>query len=102
MALPAGTWWSRVAVGNGLEYRLATGRAPWYGSGFAGRSLAGEEPTGRYIDGGLYRAAAFRSDVEGYLWVGPAASAPHWDLQGVSEPTERGAGPPRMSACATV
>ena len=93
LTLPAGTWWSRVAAGTGLEYRLATSQGPMIWHDFAHRSLTAEGRLAERLEGGVYRAAALHdSDVEGYLWVGPAASPPRLDLEGLAEPTEHDTG----------
>jgi assimilatory nitrate reductase catalytic subunit len=85
VALPAGTWWARVAVAGGTGYVLATndGVVAWQQA--ARRLLTeGVEPVefAEYIDvpRGLYRVAAFaRGRLEGCLFVGPAQAAPQWD-----------------------
>jgi assimilatory nitrate reductase catalytic subunit len=85
IALPASTWWARVAVAGGVGYLLATDE-PVAASQQAARALLGRgvEPIefAEYIDGprGLYRVAAFaQGRLEGCLFIGPAAAAPHWD-----------------------
>ncbi|HLH88658.1 MAG TPA: molybdopterin-dependent oxidoreductase [Xanthobacteraceae bacterium] len=85
IALPASDWWARVAVAGGTGYLLATD-APVMDWKEAARSLLGRgvEPIefAEYIDvpRGLYRVAAFaQGRLEGCLFIGPAAAAPHWD-----------------------
>ena len=74
MTLPDGTWWARVAVAEGAEYRLATSRATIFWHDFAYRILAGEARLAERIDGESYRAAAFvDGELEGCLCVGPAS-----------------------------
>ena len=85
IALPAETWWARVAVTGGTGYVLATndGVVAWQQ---AARRLLTEGVElvefAEYIDvpRGLYRVAAFaRGRLEGCLFVGPAEAAPQWD-----------------------
>ena len=85
LALPASTWWARVAVAGGTGYLLASDEpvAVWQQ---VARTLLGEgvesADFAEYIDvpRGLYRLAAFvRGRLEGCLFVGPAAAAPQWD-----------------------
>jgi assimilatory nitrate reductase catalytic subunit len=85
IALPAATWWARVAVPGGIGYLLAANEAvvAWRE---AARALLGQgvEPVefAEYIDipRGLYRVAAFaQGRLDGCLFVGPAEAAPQWD-----------------------
>jgi assimilatory nitrate reductase catalytic subunit len=85
VALMASAWWARVTVAGGIGYLLATDEpvAAWQQ---AARGLLGQgvEPIefAEYIDvpRGLYRVAAFaQGRLEGCLFIGPAAVAPHWD-----------------------
>ena len=57
--LPQGTWWARVAVAEGAEYRLATSHGPMVWHDFAYRTLAGDAQLAEEIEGRSYRAAAF-------------------------------------------
>ena len=41
LAVAGGTWWARVAVAEGTEYRLATGKGPMVWHDFAYRTLGG-------------------------------------------------------------
>ena len=85
IGLPASTWWARVAVTGGIGYLLASD-VPVTVWQEAARALLGRgvEPVefAEYIDvpRGLYRVAAFaQGRLEGCLFIGPAAAAPHWD-----------------------
>ena len=85
VALPEATWWTRVAVADGTEYRLATSRGPLVWHDFAYRALAGEGQLAEAIDGQVYRAAAFvDGEVDGCLCIGPADAPPRWDARGLS------------------
>ncbi len=76
VALPAGTWWARVAVADGAEYRLATSHGPMVWHDFAYRALAGDAALAEQLDGAVYRAAAFvDGELDGCLFVGPADAA---------------------------
>ena len=80
MALPEGTWWVRVAVAEGAEYRLATSQGPMVWHDFAYRTLAGEATLAEQLDGSVYRAAAFvDGELDGCLCVGPADAPLQWD-----------------------
>jgi assimilatory nitrate reductase catalytic subunit len=85
LALPAGTWWTRVTTAGGAEYRLATSQGPLLWHDFAHRALAGEARLAEALDGGRYGAAAFvDGTLESCLYVGPADAAP-WDASAFSE-----------------
>jgi assimilatory nitrate reductase catalytic subunit len=93
LALPTGTWWARVAVAQGTEYRLATGQGPLIWHDFAYRSLGPDGGLAEQLDGQTYRAATFHDgDMDGYLCVGPAEAPPQWDPRGLApaEPAETG------------
>ena len=80
VALPEGTWWARVAVAEGAEYRLATAHGPMVWHDFAYRVLAGDAKLAEQLDGNVYRAAAFiDGELDGCLCVGPADAPPQWD-----------------------
>jgi assimilatory nitrate reductase catalytic subunit len=80
VALPEGTWWARVAVAEGAEYRLATVHGPMVWHDFAYRVLAGDAKLAEQLDGNIYRAAAFiDGELDGCLCVGPADASPQWD-----------------------
>jgi assimilatory nitrate reductase catalytic subunit len=80
LMLPEGTWWARVAVAEGSEYRLATSHGPMIWHDFAYRSLGGDARLAEQMEGRSYRAAAFvDGEVEGYLCIGPADAPPQWN-----------------------
>ena len=71
IALPEGTWWARVAISGGIEYRLATAQGPMVWHDFAHRALAGDARLAEALDGGVYRAAAFvDGELDACLCVG--------------------------------
>ena len=85
IALPPATWWARVAVVGGIGY-LVAGDMPVGAWPQAARTLLGRGVEhvefAEYIDvpRGLYRVAVFaQGRLEGCLFIGPAAAAPHWD-----------------------
>jgi assimilatory nitrate reductase catalytic subunit len=81
LALPGGTWWAKVAVADGLEYRLATSRGPMFWHDFAHRWRAADASLAEALDGGIYRAAAvLDGHLDGCFYVSPADGAPQWDL----------------------
>jgi assimilatory nitrate reductase catalytic subunit len=86
IALPEGTWWARVAISGGVEYRLATAQGPMVWHDFAYRTLAGDARLAEQLDSGVYRAAAFvDGELDACLCVGPADAPLSWDaasLQG--------------------
>jgi assimilatory nitrate reductase catalytic subunit len=72
MTLPPGTWWTRIAVAEGAEYRLATSHGAMFWHDFAYRMLASEARLAERIEGTSYRAAAFLDgEVDGALCIGP-------------------------------
>jgi assimilatory nitrate reductase catalytic subunit len=82
LPLPVGTWWAKVAVAEGVEYRLATNQGPLFWHDFAYRWLGPEARLAEHLDGSIYRAAAFLDGhLDGCLCLAPAAeAAPQWDL----------------------
>jgi assimilatory nitrate reductase catalytic subunit len=83
VALPAGTWWARVAVADGVEYRLATNQGPLFWHDFAYNWLGADARFTEQLDGQVYRVAAFLDgNLDGCLCLAPADTAPHWDLAG--------------------
>jgi assimilatory nitrate reductase catalytic subunit len=112
ITLPEGTWWARVAISGGVEYRLATAQGPMVWHDFAYRTLAGDARLAEQLDSGVYRAAAFvDGELDACLCVGPADAPLSWDaasLQGADtgeRPTARisneqlGATAPVICAC---
>jgi assimilatory nitrate reductase catalytic subunit len=84
IALPEGTWWARVAISGGVEYRLASGQGPMVWHDFAYRALAGDARLAEQFDHGVYRAAAFvDGELEACLCVGPAGAPLSWDAAGL-------------------
>jgi assimilatory nitrate reductase catalytic subunit len=91
LTLPAGTWWARVAVAEGVEYRLATSQGPLFWHDFAYRWLGPDARLAEQLDGGKYRAAAFLDGhLDGCVCVAPAQAAPQWDLAGLAAAAEDG------------
>jgi assimilatory nitrate reductase catalytic subunit len=85
VTLPVGTWWAKVAVAEGVEYRLATNQGPMFWHDFAYRWLGPDARLAERLDGAIYRVAAvLDGEFDGCLCVAPAADpAPHWDLAGL-------------------
>jgi assimilatory nitrate reductase catalytic subunit len=70
---PPGTWWTRVAAPEGVEYRLATSRGPLFWHDFACRRLGLNASLAEHLDGQVYRAGAFVDErLDGCLSIGPA------------------------------
>jgi assimilatory nitrate reductase catalytic subunit len=81
LTLPAGTWWARVAVAEGMEYRLATNQGALFWHDFAYRWLGADARLAEQFDGGTYRAAALLDgQIDGCVCLAPAEAAPQWDL----------------------
>jgi len=79
LALPAETWWARLAVPGGVAYRLAgdASAADWRAF-FLGAGAGGDVVEFSDESHGVYRAAAFNGDRLALAFaVGPAA--PSWD-----------------------
>src|SRR5262249_55578255 len=73
ISLPTDTWWTRVTVTGGTEYRLATNSGPMVWHDLAYRWLAGDAQLAERLEGQSYRAASFiDGELDGYLSVGPA------------------------------
>lgn len=86
--LPEGTWWSRIATGRGLEFRLATNHGPMVWHDFAFRSLGSDARLAEAIEGESYRAAAFvDGELDGVLHLAPADGTLHSDLPALA-PTD--------------
>jgi assimilatory nitrate reductase catalytic subunit len=92
LTLPGGTWWAKVAVAQGVEYRLATSQGPLFWHDFAYRWLGPDARLAEQLDGRSYRAVSFLDgQLEGSLCVAPAAeAAPPWDLAGLAAAAEAG------------
>jgi assimilatory nitrate reductase catalytic subunit len=82
LALPAGTWWARVALAQAFGLLLASndGVATWRERA---RAMFGDDAELAELSDerrGIYRAAAFvAGKLEGCLFIGPAEAAPQWD-----------------------
>jgi len=73
LTLPIDTWWARVAVADGTEYRLATNRGPMFWHDLAYQWGAGHARVAERLDGQSYRAATFMDgDVDICLSLEPA------------------------------
>jgi assimilatory nitrate reductase catalytic subunit len=80
-ALPAGTWWSRVALQGGRGVLLASNDSIDAWRIWAQKIGAGTE-IAEYLDAprDAYRMAAFKDGrLQACLFVGPASAAPQWD-----------------------
>jgi assimilatory nitrate reductase catalytic subunit len=83
VALPQGTWWTRIAVADGMEYRLATNDGLLLWHDFAYRLLAPDARLAEHLDGsrGIYRAAAIvDGERESSLCIGPAEGSLPCDM----------------------
>jgi assimilatory nitrate reductase catalytic subunit len=79
--MPAGTWWSKVAVASGAGWLLASNEGPEAWREHA-QQLFGNAELAEYVDvlRGSYRVAAFVDGrLVGALFIGPSDAAPHWD-----------------------
>ena len=75
--LPERTWWARMAVAEGVEYRLATNDGPMLWHDFAYRWLGSEGRIAEHVDGSCrsYSAASFvDGDLDGCLCLGPTGA----------------------------
>jgi assimilatory nitrate reductase catalytic subunit len=96
--MPAGTWWSRVAVANGTGLLFASDEPPGAWRAHAS-ALLGAHETAEYFDEprGIYRVAAFaEGHFMGCLFLGKAGTIPQWDSikaifesEALSEPERR-------------
>jgi assimilatory nitrate reductase catalytic subunit len=80
---PAGTWFARIAVVGGEGLLFATNEAPDLWHDLARRLMPQDAEIAEYIDQqrGLVRIAALRCGrLESCVFVGPAPSAPQWDV----------------------
>jgi assimilatory nitrate reductase catalytic subunit len=83
IALPAGTWFARLAVAGGNGLLLATNDPPQVWQDVAARLMPAGADFAEYVDQsrGLVRVAAFQSArLEGVIFIGPATAPPHWDV----------------------
>ncbi len=80
ISLPKQTWWVRVAVPDGMEYRLGTSDGPMVWHDFAYQVLTGDARLVEQLEGQSYRAAAFTDgELEACLSIGPLDVSLRWD-----------------------
>jgi assimilatory nitrate reductase catalytic subunit len=82
IALPAGTWFSRVAVAGGAGLLFATNQPPDVWRGLARDFMPAGAELAEYTDParGHARIAALREGrLEACIFVGPAKAPPQWD-----------------------
>ena len=80
ISIPDNTWWVRITVPEGIEYRLGTNDGPMIWHDFAFRVLAGDTDLAEQLEGDSYHAAAFvDGEVESYLCIGPFGASLRWD-----------------------
>ena len=80
LAMPGDTWWTQVAMEEGIGYRLATSQGPMIWHDFAYRVLACEAHFAELLDGNHYQAAAFMDgELQAYLCLAPVETALKWD-----------------------
>lgn len=82
VALPTGTWWTRVAAPHGVEYRLAANHGPLVWHDFA-QLMESDARLSEKLDAqaGTYVAAAFvDDDLQACLCIGPANTPPPTDM----------------------
>jgi len=82
LALPAGTWWSRVTLANGAGFLLASNEQPEAWRAYAQDLFGAGAELAEYFDQprGSYRVAAFvEGRLVGALFIGAAEAAPQWD-----------------------
>jgi assimilatory nitrate reductase catalytic subunit len=83
IALPAGTWFARVAVAGGHGLLFATNEPPDLWRDLALTLMPEEAELAEYVDQprGLVRIAAFRAGrIEGCFFSGPADNPLRWDV----------------------
>ncbi|MGE3150171.1 MAG: molybdopterin-dependent oxidoreductase, partial [Pseudorhodoplanes sp.] len=81
LPLPAGTWWSRIAVKHGIGVLFASNASADCWRAHA-QAVIPAGDIAEYVDGprGIYRAAAFDGGrLVSCLFMGPAATTPQWD-----------------------
>ena len=104
LALPGGTWWVKVALAQGVEYRLATGSGPLFWHDFADRWRAADARFAEELDGGVYQAAAFLDGhLDGCFLIAPSGAPASWDLAGLAAVAAQAEDParriPKSQAC---
>jgi assimilatory nitrate reductase catalytic subunit len=83
IAMPADTWFARVAVASGAGVLFATNAPPDVWHGMATHLLPRDAELAEYVDPprGLVRVAAFRAGrLDGCVFVGPTQALPQWDV----------------------
>ncbi|SRR5579883_53538 len=84
LTFPADTWWTRVALADGFEYRLATSRGLLFWHDFAYCSIGAEAQLADDLQGAIYQAAAVRDgELEACVCIAPPGQPPRWDLAGL-------------------
>jgi assimilatory nitrate reductase catalytic subunit len=80
VSLPAHTWWVRIAVPEGMEYRLATDQGAMVWHDFSHRMLARDARLAEELDDQGYRAASLvDGEIDACLYVGPSQVPLRWD-----------------------
>jgi len=82
LTFPAGGWWVRVAMRNGVGALLATDDGPRIWQRCAADLFGSDAEVAEYLDEqrGRYRVAAFHDGkLVGCLFIAPAETAPQWD-----------------------
>jgi len=83
IALPAGTWFARVAVAGGHGLLFATNEMPARWHGLAEKLIADDTERAEYIDlpRGIVRIAALRAGrIEACIFSGPSQNPPRWEI----------------------
>ena len=83
IAVPPGTWFARAAVAGGEGLLFATNEPPDFWHSLALKLMGEEDEIAEYVDQsrGVIRVAGFRSGrLHGCIFVGPAKTAPRWDV----------------------
>ncbi len=72
-AFPNATWWTRIAIANGYEYRVASDHGPMVWHDFAYRMLTEDGKLAEHLAERTYRAAAIvDGEVDGLICIGPS------------------------------
>ena len=83
IALPAGTWFSRIPVTKGEGLLFATNEPPDFWHDFALKLMSERSEIAEYVDQphGLVRVAAFNSGrLDACIFVGTTKTQPQWDV----------------------
>ncbi len=103
--LPRGTWWAKVAVADGIEYRLATSQGVMFWHDFADRWRGPDARLAEDYDGSVYQAAAFLDGaLDSCFYIAPADAPPQWDLAALAAAASEDGGRriPKSEACAYI